>query len=98
MNWFCSNPLACIEVDEIASTSHWTSVVVSARYEELPDTQEGKEKRELAFRLLQKRELWWEPGFVKTIIHGTERPMEPLYFRFSIAEISGHRAVQDGGA
>ena len=95
VTWLRANPLACIEVDEITSPSQWTSVVVSARYEELPDTPQGREKRELAFKLLQKRDLWWEPGFVKTILHGAERPMEPLYFRFSIAEVSGHQAAQD---
>ena len=95
INWLRANPLTCVEVDEIESFSHWTSVIVSGHYEELPDTPQGRPLRERAFSLLQKRKLWWEPGFVKTIVHGSERPMEPLYFRISIDDISGHRAFQD---
>jgi uncharacterized protein len=39
--------------------------------------------------------LWWEPGYVETIFYGEPRPMEPVYFRLVIEEITGHRAVKD---
>jgi nitroimidazol reductase NimA-like FMN-containing flavoprotein (pyridoxamine 5'-phosphate oxidase superfamily) len=92
IEWLRANPLACIEVDEIESPREWTSVVVSGRYEELPNTADGRMLREQAFKLLQKHTLWWEPGFVRTTLHGTARPLEPVYYRISIEEISGHRA------
>jgi uncharacterized protein len=98
LTWLRVNPLACVEVDDIVSPSEWTSVIVSARYEELKDTPEGREHRQLAYELLQGRKFWWEPGFVKTIIQGIARPTEPVYFRFSIDEISIHQASPDHSA
>jgi uncharacterized protein len=70
--------------------------------EVMPGIHEGPTKstdvqdhRELAFKLLQQRELWWEPGFASSAIHGTPRPLDPVYFRLSIDEISGHRALPE---
>lgn len=93
IEWLRGNPLACVEVDEITNPQQWTSVIVFGRYEELPATANGHATREFAFKLLQQRELWWEPGFAKTILHGAERPLDPVYYRLSIDEISGHRAT-----
>ena len=93
IEWLRGNPLACVEVDEIANPQQWTSVIVFGRYEELPATADGQAAREFAFKLLQQRELWWEPGFAKTILHGAERPLDPVYYRLSIEEISGHSAT-----
>ena len=93
VTWLRANPLACVEVDEIISPAKWTSVIVTASFEELPDTAEGKPLRAQAYELLQKRNLWWQPGFVETIIEGKPRPMEPVYFRLAITEITGHQAV-----
>jgi hypothetical protein len=93
IDWLRANPLACLEVDEITSFEEWTSVVVFGRYEELTKTVEGGATRELAYKLLHQRQFWWEPGYARTVSHGTPRPLEPLYHRLSIDEISGHRAT-----
>ena len=113
IEWLRANPLACVEVDEIASPQEWTSVIVFGRYEELAKTIDGQtpreipigrheeptksiddqDARELAFKLLQQHQLWWEPGYTRTVLHGTPRPLDPVYFRLSIDEISGHRAT-----
>ena len=93
INWMRANPLVCVEVDDIVSPVHWTSAIINAKYEELVDTPDGQIHRDLAFKLLQKRNLWWEPGYVKTVIHGEQRPMEPVYFRLFIEDITGHKAV-----
>ena len=87
------NPLVAVEVDQIDDAQHWASVIVSGRYEELTDTPETRDKRQLAWSLLQTHPLWWEPGYVKTILGGAERPIVPLYFRICIEEITGHRAT-----
>ena len=63
------------------------------RHEEPTKSIDGQESRELAFKLLQQRQLWWEPGYTRTVLHGTPRPLEPVYFRLSVDEISGHRAT-----
>jgi uncharacterized protein len=89
INWMRENPLVCVLVDEITSPVDWTSVIVNAKYEELTDTN-----RELAFKLLEKQNLWWEPGYLQTLQHGEQRPMEPVYFRLFIEDVTGHRAVQ----
>jgi len=52
-----------------------------------------QDTRELAFRLLQQRQLWWEPGYARTVCRGTPRPLHPVYFRLSVDEISGHKAT-----
>ena len=36
---------------------------------------------------------WWEPGYVKTIVDGIERPLMPVFYRIRILEITGHRAT-----
>ena len=97
VEWLRANPLACLEVDAVESPQRWTSVIVLGQYEELPDTREGFAAREFAFKLLQERlPNWWEPGYARTIIDGAERPLVPIYYRISVSEISGHRAVHDG--
>jgi uncharacterized protein len=93
IEWLRANPLACIEVDEIASPQQWTSVVVFGRYEELGKTADGAAARELAHTLLQQHGLWWEPGYARTVLHGAARPLDPVYYRLSIDAISGHRAI-----
>ena len=40
---------------------------------------------------MAKAAAWWEPGYVRTLLHGEERPLEPIYFRISISELSGHQ-------
>jgi len=95
INWMRANSLVCVQADEVKSPEEWVSLVILGRYEELPDSAEWKELRDLAFRLLQERAMWWEPGYAKTVIQGVERPLVPVYFRIEIVEISGRRATND---
>jgi len=93
IDWMRANPLVCVEFEELVSPQDWTTVIVLGKYEELPDTPQHKESRKRAFDLLHRRDLWWEPGYVKTVVHEKMRPMEHVYFRIHIDEISGHRGV-----
>ena len=68
-------------------------MIVFGKYEELPDTPEYEVYRERAYALLQRRPVWWEPGYVKTVLHEKTRPVEVMYFRIHIDQISGHRGV-----
>ena len=95
IEWMRENSLVAVETDEILSANQWESVIVSGRYEELPDTPEMRDRRQLAWSLLQEHELWWEPGYVKTTIGGVERPIALLYFRVRIDRITGHRATME---
>lgn len=98
IHWMRQNPLVCIEFEEIVTAQDWATVIVLGRYEELPDTPEHADARNTAYHLLSKRAEWWEPGFAKTELGGGVRPMEPLYLRVSIDQISGHRAGREGPA
>ena len=93
--WMRSNPLVCVETDEIVDHWHWTSVVVQGRYEELPQTPEWSAERATAHALLQRRAMWWEPACVSTSHGGTVEQVIPLYYRIHIDEVSGRRAKPD---
>jgi nitroimidazol reductase NimA-like FMN-containing flavoprotein (pyridoxamine 5'-phosphate oxidase superfamily) len=41
VEWMRSNPLVCVELDAVADTEHWTSIIIFGEYEELPGTPEG---------------------------------------------------------
>ena len=91
--WMRANPLVSAETDEIVNTRQWASVIVSGRYEELPDTPEWSIEREMASKLLQENAMWWEPGYVKTILHGRERSLVPLFYRIHVSQITGRSAT-----
>lgn len=93
INWMRTNPLVCVETDEVVSPEEWVSVIIFGRYEELPDTPEYQPDRTTAYNLLQKKAMWWEPAYVKTILHGTQRPTVPVFYRINVVEITGHRAT-----
>jgi hypothetical protein len=38
VEWMRTNPLVCVEVDEVATSDQWVSVIAFGRYEELPET------------------------------------------------------------
>jgi nitroimidazol reductase NimA-like FMN-containing flavoprotein (pyridoxamine 5'-phosphate oxidase superfamily) len=94
IEWMRANPIVCVEIDEIVNNHDWQTVVMSGRYEELPDTPEFNDSRTVAHDLLADTEMWWEPGYVKTIgANGEERPLAPIYFRIAITEMTGHQGV-----
>ena len=93
IEWMQANPLVCVEVDEIVSPREWLAVVIFGRYQELPDTPELQDTRLFAHYLLAKSANWWEPGYVKTLHEGKERPLHPIYFRISIDKITGHQGL-----
>jgi nitroimidazol reductase NimA-like FMN-containing flavoprotein (pyridoxamine 5'-phosphate oxidase superfamily) len=95
IEWMRANPLVCVETDRIVNSEEWVSIIIFGRYEELPDTPKWKAERGLAYRLLQQKTNWWEPGYTRTIVHATERPLVPVYFRIRIVEISGHYGASD---
>jgi uncharacterized protein len=93
IEWMRANPLVCVEVDEVVSQEQWASVIVFGRYEELPDIPEWQGTRILAHTLLKRKAVWWEPAYVKTILHGTPRPLVPVFYRIHGLQITGHRAT-----
>jgi uncharacterized protein len=37
VQWMRSNPLVCVELDEVKNRDQWTSILIFGRYEELPE-------------------------------------------------------------
>ena len=96
LTWMRNNPLVCVEMEELGTEFNWATVIVMGKFEELTETPEYQEARKHAFDLLHVKAMWWEPGYVKTILDGIERPLsKPAYFRILIDTISGHRGVSD---
>jgi uncharacterized protein len=95
IEWLRANPLACVEADDIKDSQNWISVIVFGRFEELTASGDHHATRDFAHSLLQQHQIWWEPGYARTLLLGAPRTMEPVYFRLSIDEITGHRAVPD---
>jgi hypothetical protein len=93
IEWMRANPLVCVEADEIVTPEHWMTVIVFGRYQELPDTPESQQARVIAYSRLHTRANWWEPGYVETVLQGVERPLEPVYYRIQINEVTGRRAA-----
>lgn len=94
IEWMRANPLVCVEIDDITNNRRWESVVATGRYDELDESQRNEGERYHAWTLLQNRPNWWEPGYVKTVISGEERPLAPIFFRIWLDEITGHRLEQ----
>lgn len=90
--WMRANPHVCVQADEVTSPQQWTSVIALGRYEELPAGPKHEAERQLARRIVSQRSLWWEPGYARTLIHGNERPLDLVYFRIHLGQITGHQA------
>lgn len=96
IEWMRSNPLVCVEADEVVSETNWASVVVRGRYEEFPDTPEYAEPRRKAqSRLENMRSLWWPISFASA------QPRErfdrdiAIFYGIHVEQISGRRGSPD---
>ena len=97
IEWMRNNPNVCVEVDEVVSAQQWASVVVYGQYEEMPNSLEWRGVRaDVRRRLMERNAIWWEPGYAKTMLHDTERPLTPFFYRIRVVEITGHRAAPNG--
>jgi nitroimidazol reductase NimA-like FMN-containing flavoprotein (pyridoxamine 5'-phosphate oxidase superfamily) len=95
IEWMRENPQVCVEVDEIATSHSWASVILDGRYQELPDTPEFNPARQLAYTLLENRALWWQTAQASRQVHARHELSSPIFYRIHIDTITGHRAVPD---
>ncbi len=95
IEWMRANPLVCVETDDVIDHLRWKSVIAFGRYEELPELRRWKAERQRAHNLLQRRPMWWQPAYISTTHHGQPHSLEPVFYRISIDEISGHEASPD---
>jgi nitroimidazol reductase NimA-like FMN-containing flavoprotein (pyridoxamine 5'-phosphate oxidase superfamily) len=93
-----SNPLVCVQSDEVLGNDTWISVIVFGRYEEIPNGPEHAGERAKAQSLLDRRPMWWQAAYLVSNIRGTSEPASPVFYRIHIEEISGLRASPEGSA
>ena len=91
IEWMRQNPLVCLEIDDVSSQSHWASVVVFGRYEELSRLPEYEDLRRVALRLFQRHPMWWQPASV-SLAGDEQRPS--VVFRIRIDRVTGRRSSQ----
>ena len=95
IEWMRANPKVCVEVDEVINHFQWMSVIVTGRYQELPNTPELREERQQALMVLEKRMLWWQTAFAAKLLPTRHKTDDPLFFCIHIDSMTGHRAVPD---
>ncbi|PBB16827.1 pyridoxamine 5'-phosphate oxidase family protein [Mesorhizobium sp. WSM4313] len=93
IEWMRSNPLVSVQVDERNMGRGWKSVVVSGRYEELPDRIGHKIEIDHAWSVLSKHADWWEPGALKPGTSSNMGRLPHVFFRIFIAEVTGREAI-----
>lgn len=93
IRWMRANPKVCVEIEKLESRERWQTIVIFGDYEELPDNSECLGLQILAYDLLSKAANWWEPGFAETFRGDVARPLEIVYFRVKITEMSSHVAT-----
>jgi uncharacterized protein len=92
IEWMRENPKVCLEVEEIGDRSHWTSVLVIGRYQEIHHDPKESEARSRAEQLFQQRREWWLPGAGKAT-SGERQDM--VLYRLQIDRLTGRRAARD---
>lgn len=94
IEWMRANPKVCIEIDEIASESEWTSVIVNGQFQELLEPQYTDERAH-ARKLLEKRYLWWQNALGERQLKSGQDLITPTFFRIRVASMTGLRAVAE---
>lgn len=95
VEWMRANPCVCLEIDTVSGLDRWLSVIVTGRYEELPDIAEWEEEVIDAYELLRQRSLWAQPAY--TSAHHRDPSQRPtlVYYRIHIEKLTGRRAFPD---
>jgi uncharacterized protein len=95
IEWMRSNPLVCVQTDEIVSEENWTSVLLTGRYEELPDNPQYAAQRLHAHSLLEKRAMWWRLAIASSQTRDEHLRPLPIFYCIHIEEMTGHRASME---
>ena len=91
IKWMRLNPNVCLQTDEIADRSNWTSVVLNGTFVELRQPVEIEHARER----LAKFADWWPTPLAERREHTSDLSIEPIFFRIDIALMSGLRTISE---
>ena len=94
IDWMRTNPKVCLEVDELNSQSDWVSVVVTGRYEELPEPQ-FTDERDHVRRILEKRHHWWLNALAQRRSQLPDEQISPILARIHIDSVTGLRGQSE---
>ena len=95
IEWMRANPKVCVEADEVTDQFHWTSVIVSGHYRELPDSPEFSSERRTAQLELEQRMLWWETAYAAEQFRARSESFAPVFYSIHISSLTGRRAIPD---
>jgi nitroimidazol reductase NimA-like FMN-containing flavoprotein (pyridoxamine 5'-phosphate oxidase superfamily) len=85
-----SNPNVCVEIDDVADQTQWTTLLVFGRYEEVTDSVGDEIIRRRALHLFNQRPQWWLPGIAKR--DGGAEHHTAVIYRIIVDRMSGRRA------
>ena len=94
LEWMRRNPNVCLQVDD-RTEGGWRSVVVTGKFEELPDKIGYKRERDHAWQLLSQHANWWEPGAVRPDPPVFSDHSPHVFYRVSLEEVSGRNARRE---
>jgi nitroimidazol reductase NimA-like FMN-containing flavoprotein (pyridoxamine 5'-phosphate oxidase superfamily) len=92
IKWMRQNPKVCLQADEVANRSNWTSVVVTGTYLELLDPQYTAEKEHARERLEEYSD-WWCTPIAERLVRTLS--IESVFFRIDITSMSGLRGIPE---
>jgi nitroimidazol reductase NimA-like FMN-containing flavoprotein (pyridoxamine 5'-phosphate oxidase superfamily) len=95
VEWMRRNPKVCVEVEEIDNPLHWTTVLVTGRYDEIGDEHESDALRRRAQELFEQRQTWWLPA-TGHLADGQDREAV-VFYRIHIVAVSGRRTTRPPG-
>jgi nitroimidazol reductase NimA-like FMN-containing flavoprotein (pyridoxamine 5'-phosphate oxidase superfamily) len=86
--WMRQNPKVCVEVEDVADSDRWVTVLVVGRFEEMGESVADQMARRAAEELFSKRREWWLPAAAKV---GSGERHAVVIYRIKIKQMTGRR-------
>ncbi|UVC12383.1 pyridoxamine 5'-phosphate oxidase family protein (plasmid) [Rhizobium sp. TH2] len=84
-----SNPVVCLEVENIERRDKWQCAVVQGLFHEFT----GDDEKQQAWKILQRHNDWWEVGG-QVVHHGDkDGDRTPTYYSISMDVVTGRQAL-----
>jgi len=87
--WMRDNPKVCVEIEEIADKTQWTTVLAFGMYEEIRQDAKADQAEAAALALFQQRSEWWLPAASRVV--GAPEHHAAVVYRIRIGRTTGRR-------